>query len=288
MMKKFITAIVCGSFLCAAPHAWADNPVKVLFAEAMQAYGTHDYPRAIALLEKISQIYPNFAPTYNYLGLCYKDSGSKPEEIAWLFEKATQLDPNYADPYDNLAKLYYSTTDFDKAEENGLKAVQINPDFPTAHLTLGWIYLLGKSQPQDAINHFDKVVGANADVPYAQFGLGMAYHMLHENFRVLDAVTNLRKSGREDLAQQLEQVIRAGNYKSELIPGMPMIAQPKQTQQMKEENLTFSDDNEVKKTPVRLSSTPPSVSDGENTVAAESPQDRLRALRRRGMQGQGH
>src|SRR5689334_12368125 len=99
-MKAIFISIICG-FLILTP-AWADNPVKVLFEQAIEAYTAHEYPKAIAILEKINQVYPSFAPTYNYLGMCYKETGANPDEYKWLYEKAIQLDPTYADPYDNL------------------------------------------------------------------------------------------------------------------------------------------------------------------------------------------
>ena len=279
VVTLFLSMVLCSSVVSA-------NPIKPMFEEAIRAYSAKDYKTAIAILEKINEIYPSFAPTYNYLGLCYKESGSSGEDIKWLFEKAIEIDPNYADPYDNLAKLYYAMTDFEKAEENGLKAVELNPDFATAHLTLGWIYLLGKSQPADAIEHFDKITGQNSDIPYAQFGLGMAYHMEHQSFRVLEMVTKLRQAGREDLAQQLEGVIRSGKYQTDLVPGMPLIAQPRAEVAVKEDQLTFTDDEETKKVPVRLG-TAPVNSEPAQQLTSDSPQERLRALRRRGMQAQG-
>lgn len=284
-MKKFSVGLIFIGILLSALSVSA-NPIKSMFEDAIRAYSAKDYRTAIAILDKVNEIYPGFAPTYNYLGLCYKEIGSSGSDIKWLFEKAIELDPQYADPYDNLAKLYYAMTDFQKAEEYGLKAVELNPDFATARLTLGWIYLLGKSQPGDAIDHFNKVTGQNADIPYAQFGLGMAYHMEHQSFRVLEMVTKLRQAGREDLARQLEGVIRSGKYQVDLVPGMPLIAQPRAEVAVKEENLTFTDDEETKKVPVRLG-TASVNSEPTQQLTSDSPQERLRALRRRGMQAQG-
>lgn len=284
-MKKISAGLLFIGIFLLASSVLADS-IKPMFEAAIKAYSAKDYKTAIDILEKINQVYPNFAPTYNYLGLCYKETGAAGDDIKWLFEKAIEIDPKYADPYDNLAKLYYAMTDFQKAEENGLKAVELNPDFVTAHLTLGWIYLLGKSQPRDAIDHFNKVTGQNADIPYAQFGLGMAYHMEHQSFRVLEMVTKLRQTGREDLAQQLEGVIRSGKYQTDLVPGMPLIAQPRVEAAIKEKHLNFADDEETKKVPVRLGTAAVSGEPAEQ-LTSNSPQERLRALRRRGMQAQG-
>jgi tetratricopeptide (TPR) repeat protein len=262
------------------------NPVKELFEQATLAYSQKEYDKSIQLYEQIIKIYPNFAPAYNYMGLAHK---AKPEtnlsSITWMFEKAIEITPDYVDPYDNLGKIYYSLGDFDKAEEYELKALAIKPDFPTAHLTLGWIYLLGKSQPQEAIKHFSQV--GETDIPYAHLGLGIAYYMDGQNFRVLEMITSLRKLGREDLALQLEKALKRGKY----IPGetgVPLISPG--TPQKPDEELTFSDDEKVKQMPVRLRSkteeTPVAPPQGSPSPQNVSAQERLQQLRQKGIEAQ--
>ena len=205
------------------------NPVKELFDQATAAYSQGDYQKAIEFYEKSLKIYPNFAPAYNFLGLCHKATGSDTAEVISLFRKAIAADPNYTLAYENLAKTYYSLGEYDEAEKSALKALEIDPELMTSQLTLGWIYLVGKSQPGDAIERFRKVLKSQVDMPYAYFGLGMSYFMDHQSFKALEMITRLRQVGSEDLANQLEIVIRSGQPPSSLNPNIP-IAMPQRQQ----------------------------------------------------------
>ena len=215
-------------FLWGSPVFSAENPVKHFFEQATKAYGQGKYQEAIELYEKTLSIYPNFAPAYNFLGLCHKEIGTGSEEIISIFKKAIAIDPNYALAYDNLAKTYYMLGEYDNAEENALKALEINPQLATSQLTLGWVYLMGKSQPGDAVKWFEKVTKDTLDTPYANFGLGMAYFMDHQSFKTLEMITKLRKAGREDLANQLEEVVRSGQYIPPSNPSIPLVMPQKQ------------------------------------------------------------
>ncbi len=185
--------------------------VKNFYEQGQQAYNQGDYKTAIELYEKAVDLDPNFAPAYNALGLAHREINTDLSEMAWLFKTATEIDPNYAQAYDNLGKAYYGLGDFDRAEQSCLKALAISPNLPSAELSLGWIYLLGKSQPQEAVTYFKEVL-KNNKIPYAYFGLGMAYFMSGDRINVLEMITILRSMEREDLALQLENMVRQGNY----------------------------------------------------------------------------
>ncbi len=182
-----------------------------MFKQATEAYSKGEYDKAINGYEKILEIVPEFGAVYNYLALAHKEKGTDIDEVIWLFKKAIQFKPDFSQPYDHLAKIYYSMAEYDLAEKYGAKAVEIKPDLVTARLTLAWTYLLGKKQASDAIPHFEHVLKKN-DFTYAQYGLGMAYSMSQESFRVLEMITALRDKGEENLATQLESMIRGGSY----------------------------------------------------------------------------
>ncbi len=182
--------------------------IKALFQEAETALANSDYPKAIDLFGKIIEMEPNFAPAYNGLAMAYRENKSDMNEVIWLLKTATDIDPNYAQAYDNLAKAYYNVGNFDKAEDYSLKALSINPDLVSSQLSLAWIYLLGKSQPDKAIPYFKQVVVKNK-IPMALYGLGIAYCQNGEQPMAMESVTELRGLGKEDLAGQLETMMRA-------------------------------------------------------------------------------
>ena len=181
--------------------------VEDLFRKGYQFESRGDYKKAIAFYEKIIEIDSNFAPVYNHLGLAYQALNKPKTEVAWYFKVATDINPNYTEAYANLGKIYYQMGHYDKAEKYCLKALSIDSNFVVAQLTLGWIYLNGKSRPNDAIYYFNKTL-EKIQSPSVYFGLGMAYLMNGDNPLVLEIITILKGSGNHDLAQQLENLLR--------------------------------------------------------------------------------
>ncbi len=195
--------------------------IRTLYQQATKYYNEGKYEKAIPLYEQIIDINPNFAQAFNQLGLSYKATGMDLKEVAWYFKAAIDINPKFAQAYENLGKAYYGLQDFDKAEYYCKKALEINPRLLSSAFSLGWIYLLGKSEPAKAILYFQRVA-KEAHVPNAYFGLGLAYFMNNERAKVLEVITALRMMKQDDLASQLETVIRGRQY----IPppaGIPLI-----------------------------------------------------------------
>lgn len=218
LTQVFIAAflyVALNLFFNSCAHAQTS---KDFYEQGQQAYHQGDYKKAIALYEKTIDLDPNFAPAYNALGLAHKEINADLSELAWLFKTATEIDPNDAQAYDNLGKAYYGLGEFDLAEQSCLKALSIAPNSLSVKLSLGWIYLLGKSSPQEAVAYFQEVL-KNNKIPYAYFGLGTAYFMNGDRNNVLEMITTLRSMGKEDLALQLENMVRGNDVP--LIPGSP-------------------------------------------------------------------
>ncbi|HPN88791.1 MAG TPA: tetratricopeptide repeat protein [Candidatus Omnitrophota bacterium] len=187
------------------------NPVKEIYEEGLAAFSNQDYSRAIELFEKALTYYPKLAPAYNYIGLAQKALNRSIESIRMSFEKAIEADPSYAPSYDNLSKYYYALGQFDTAESYGLQAIALNPDEVSSYLTLGWTCLIGQGNAKKAISHFEKALTLT-DFLYVYFGLGIAYYMDGQNYKVLDMITRLREKNEEDLALKLEILLRSGTY----------------------------------------------------------------------------
>jgi len=72
-------------------------------------------------------------------GVVQLDAGKRKEAIT-TFLQLTQDAPELPEPYNNLAVLYAADGQFDKARAVLESAIQINPDYATAHENLGDIY----------------------------------------------------------------------------------------------------------------------------------------------------
>jgi len=238
------------------------NPLKQEYGEGVLAFHQQNYKSAIEHFERCTDMLPEFAPAYYYLGMSHRKLGSKPQRVIWLLEKAIKFDSTHEKAYEELSKIYYEMAQFDKAEEAGLKALEINPNNLVATLSLGWVYLLGKGEAQEAVSYFEKALKTQETIAYAQLGLGIAYHMSDQRFKALEAITNLRQLGEDNLAVQLEAMVREGST-GRSIPGQPLLVRSKERSQLIQNAPpsnypTITGNKAVEKMPVRLSGAMPS------------------------------
>lgn len=205
---------------------WAQSApdFSALVASGVALYQKGDYLKAAEAFETVIAQDANHAEAYYYLGLIYKDLGRNIAEVAWYFKMATDIKPDYVAALDHLGKVYYGLGQFQKAEDACLKILKINPNYLGAALSLGWIALLGKSNPTEAIDYFHQVL-ASSEIPQARFGLGMAYFMRGDRAQVLDAITHLRHEKQEKFAAQLEDMVRGYHYVPKPAPG-PLVDIP--------------------------------------------------------------
>ena len=98
--------------------------------------------KAIDLLKSATEKDPNFALAYAALADCYvvlpTFAGERSNEampIAKSYaEKSIQLDPTLAEPHASLALVtWFNDWDKEKAESEFRKAIELNPNYPTAH-----------------------------------------------------------------------------------------------------------------------------------------------------------
>ena len=287
-MNRLLYFLIGASFLIfpSVPSFAEDSlNLKAVFEQATQAFADGNYQEAIKLYEKTLEIHPNFAPSYNYLGLCHRAIGSDMTEAKYLFRKAVEIDPKYALAYDNLLKAYYDEGDFDKAIQYGLKAIEIDPALYTVRLKLAWIYLLGKSDAPSAIKHFERA-SQDAKTPNAIFGLGLAYFMNSQRTDVLDVVTQLRQTGQDQYAEHLEEMLRRGYYVPPEIDGMPVILPSKKKEPADDRAYFDNSEKDMGDMTVHLNTGAPAPQlDREGNVIKKEinikPQDRIRQLQQK-------
>ena len=94
-------------------------------------------------------------------GVIQRTSGKSAEAIT-TFTKLTEDYPELPEPYNNLAVLYASQSQFDKARVALEMAIRTNPSYATAHENLGDVYARLASQAYSKALQFDS---ASAAVP---------------------------------------------------------------------------------------------------------------------------
>lgn len=225
------------------------NPIKKIFGEATLAFGRGDFKRAEKLYLETLKIFPQFAPSYYYLALVSKARGDSLDVSLKYLKKAVEFDPNYSEAYDNIGKIQYSLGEFEKAEKNFLKAINLKPQLISARLSVAWMYLLVQSDFDKAIEQFKAVLKTD-EVSSAYFGLGLAYVRNEERIKVLDIITALNFMGEAGLAEQLETMIRERRYIPPKMLAVP-VAASKRSQSTIGRDLPALD-SEVKNMKIRL------------------------------------
>jgi tetratricopeptide (TPR) repeat protein len=94
-------------------------------------------------------------------GVIQREAGKVTEAIS-TFTKLTEDYPELPEPYNNLAVLYASQNQFDKARASLELAIRTNPSYATAHENLGDVYARLASQ---AYNKALQLDGNNVAVP---------------------------------------------------------------------------------------------------------------------------
>mgnify|MGYP001767198718 CR=1 FL=1 len=193
-----------------------------LFQLATVAAGDGEFDRAVELFQKVIDLDPKFAPAYNGLGLVHQsfEEGDLNEAIRY-FRMATELAPDYVESWNNLGRACYARGRFVDAEKAFLKSLEIRPDQDDVQLALAWDYLLGQSRPDESILFFQKALSSRTD-PMIHYGMGLAQLLKGDRFKVLDAVTQLRRAGQEAPASKLETMVRE-NVRLTSKPGTPLV-----------------------------------------------------------------
>lgn len=140
----------------AASSAYADD-----YGDVGQLVRAGKFTEAMSKADAYLASKPN-DPQMRFLkGVILRNTGKQPEAIA-TFTKLTEDYPELPEPYNNLAVLYASQNEFDKARTALEMAIKTNPSYATAHENLGDVYARLASQ---AYNKALQLDGSNAAVP---------------------------------------------------------------------------------------------------------------------------
>jgi DNA-binding winged helix-turn-helix (wHTH) protein/TolB-like protein len=101
------------------------------------------------------------------------------------FETAIQIDPDFALGYAGISDTYHllqqrnsiSTRDaFDKAEPAARKALELDPNLPEAHVSMGAVHQIRHIRWADAEASYKRAIELNPNLPEAYGRLGMLYN----------------------------------------------------------------------------------------------------------------
>jgi len=189
---------------------FAQNDFDIYLREGIQNYDKGNYDEAIKKYEKALEYRPKSTQIFYEISLSYFAKGDYKKSIKYadkvlkqkenhlleayitkgssldylgktkksikLFEKAIkQLKPHYLLHY-NLSINYFKIQKLDKAEENLIKAIELNPDHTSSHYLLGGIQnMKGKKIPALLASYYFLFLEANSNRS------PIALQILHKN-----------------------------------------------------------------------------------------------------------
>jgi len=138
-LRRFLT-LLSFALLCFASSAHADE-----YADVSQLLRAGKFAEAANKADQFLATKPKDAQMRFLKGVIQRDSGKTNEAIT-SFTRLTEDYPELPEPYNNLAVLYASQNQFDKARTALETAIRTNPSYATAHENLGDVYAKLASQ----------------------------------------------------------------------------------------------------------------------------------------------
>ena len=123
--------------------------------EASQLFKQQQFDRALDRVNTYLSTRPKDARGRFLKGLILTEQ-NKPTEAISVFTGLTQDYPELPEPYNNLAVLYASQGQYDKARSALEMAIRTHPSYATAHENLGDIYAKMASQAYDKALQLDR------------------------------------------------------------------------------------------------------------------------------------
>jgi DNA-binding winged helix-turn-helix (wHTH) protein/TolB-like protein/tetratricopeptide (TPR) repeat protein len=183
-----------------------ENPVNPLaykyFLQGIDFYGQHKFPLAIRMFEKSTEIDPNYALAWAYLGASYNSDAAfelggreQYRRAQAAYERALALRPNLLDAQIFLANLLVDTGKVEQAVSLLRDALKTNGNYAPTHWELGYAYRFAGMLEQSAeecerARQLDPFVTSNGSVLNTYLYLGQ-YKKFMESLPVDDSSFDL-------------------------------------------------------------------------------------------------
>ncbi|MCE5180854.1 MAG: tetratricopeptide repeat protein [Betaproteobacteria bacterium] len=151
-----LTLLFCALFMAVAQPVYADDlqEINKLYKQGQNDKALERLDSFLTSRPKDAQG-PKIAQGRFLKGLILTELGKSTEAIK-VFTQLTEEYPELPEPYNNLAVLYASQGQYDKARHALEMAISTHPSYATAHENLGDIYAKMASQAYDKALQLDK------------------------------------------------------------------------------------------------------------------------------------
>ncbi len=149
-LLQILAASAGALLLCTSLAARADD-----IQDANKLFKQKEYDQALAKVEGVLATKPKDAQARFLKGLILTEQGKVSDAIG-IFSALTDDYPELPEPYNNLAVLYASQGQYDKAKGALEMAIRNHPNYATAHENLGDIYAKMASQEYNRAVQLDR------------------------------------------------------------------------------------------------------------------------------------
>ena len=146
----YVTLVFVALLLCGLPAAHADS-----IQDAHKLFKQGQHGQALEKVNAFLSSKPKDAQARFLKGLILTEQNKSGEAIK-VFTALTEDYPELPEPYNNLAVLYASQGQYDKAKMSLEMAIRTHPSYATAHENLGDIYAKMASQAYDRALQLDR------------------------------------------------------------------------------------------------------------------------------------
>jgi DNA-binding winged helix-turn-helix (wHTH) protein/TolB-like protein/Flp pilus assembly protein TadD len=129
------------------PEASVSPLAYEYYLQGLDLYGQHKFPLAIQMFEKTTEIDPNYAPAWAYLGASYNSDAAfelggreQYRRAQAAYERALAIRPNLLDAQIFLANFLIDTGKVEQAVPLLRDALKTNGNHAAAHWELGYAY----------------------------------------------------------------------------------------------------------------------------------------------------
>lgn len=144
-------------------------------------------PKGKAAAEQALKIDPNFSDAYNTLAFAafYYDRDWNKAEV--FFRKALELNPNNQLAHEFYSSYLHAMGRLDDSEVEGAIARKLDPLSAWVYDDKGWV-LLSRRRPLDAVSEFQRAIELDPRFPAAHLSLAVAYTRLGRFSEALEQV----------------------------------------------------------------------------------------------------
>ena len=162
---------------------------------ALQLIYERNLPEAESELKRAIEINSGIPSAYQLYAYYHHVIG-RPDVGVALLEKALELDPLSLLLNTDLGWSYLFTRQFDKTLEQGMKTLEIDPNFAMAHLVIGMAYEQ-KQIHKKAINEMRKALKLSNESPRIMGWLGFSYARSGDRIQAQQIIEKLKKRSKK-------------------------------------------------------------------------------------------